>query len=116
MLLPSEKPGQGQETLEVLGTLSLGVHDARPGNSLNLAFRHFRALGDDVTDDKGIREQMLYVGVPGKTVCLISGLPYTEPSTVWDLKFRTSEEQWSPVTSSSRSGLNFHTLSKKGRT
>lgn len=39
MLPASEKPGQGQKILEDVGTCSLGVHYARPGNILNWASR-----------------------------------------------------------------------------
>lgn len=38
--------------LEDLGTLSLAVHYTRLGTILNLASRHFRAVGDDMTDNE----------------------------------------------------------------
>lgn len=52
MLSPLQEPGQGELMLGDLGTPPLGAHYARLGSNLYLASRHFRALGDDVMDDR----------------------------------------------------------------
>ena len=109
-LSPSEKPGQGQKIWEDL-------ESTMPGQELSpIQLPGISGLKWWCDRLQGFRlRAILCVRVPSKHCrSLVLDCYKWNPSEVWTMKFRTSEELWSPVTLSSVQGWIF-THHQKGK-